>query len=184
VNGLEIGGRVFFDQLPGAWSGIGVEANYTRVNSNSPDQLAFGMDGNKISNVPIVGLSKDNFNINLLYDKGPWDARLAYSWRSDYLTSTASNGTEGSYAFAGQPAQYGCAAGTICYALPLYANAFGQLDGSASYKVNDNIKVSLQLTNILGAIAKTKMEILTGVFATRSWFDVDRRAELAVHLSY
>ena len=184
VNGLEIGGRIFFDQLPGAWSGIGVEANYTRVNSNSPDQLAFGMDGNKISNVPIVGLSKDNFNINLLYDKGPWDARLAYSWRSDYLTSTASNGTEGSYAFAGQPAQYGCAAGTICYALPLYANAFGELDGSASYKVNDNIKVSLQLTNILGAIAKTKMEILTDVFATRSWFDVDRRAELAIHLSY
>ncbi len=184
VNGFEVGIHEFFDNLPGLWSGLGIDANYTRVNSNSPDALAFGMDGNKISGIPIVGLSKDNFNINLLYDKGPWDARLAYNWRSDYLTSTDSNGTEGSYAFAGQPAQFGCAAGTICYALPLYANAFGQLDGSLAYKVNDHIRVSMQLTNILGAIARTKMEILQNIYETRSWFDVDRRVEIGVHLNY
>jgi hypothetical protein len=40
-----------------------------------------------------VGLSKHNLNATLLYERNPISLRVAYSWRSRYLLSTNSNGT-------------------------------------------------------------------------------------------
>ncbi len=175
VTGFEIGGRKFFDTLPGLWSGLGVEANYTRVDSHSPDQFANDMNGNPMKNIPIPLLSNDSFNIAFLYDKGDWDARLSYNWRSAYMAGVG-NGTNGSYTPNG--------GSNINYNLPVYADSFGQLDGSASYRINDHWKVALQVSNILDGIPKTKMEILQGVFETRSWFLEDRRYQVSLHMSY
>ena len=176
VTGFEIGARKFFDNLPGYWSGLGIDANYTRVDSHSPDQFAFDMNGNPLHDIPIPLLSNDSFNIALLYDKGPWDARLAYNWRSAYMAGVG-NGTNGSYTPNGSTA-------VINFDLPVYADSFGQLDGSVSYKINDHWKVDAQITNLLDGIPKTKMEILQGVFETRSWFLEDRRYQLTLHMSY
>ncbi len=175
VKGFEIGGRKFFDALPGIWSGLGFEANYTRVDSHSPDQFANDMNGNPLKNIPIPLMSPDSFNIALLYDKGDWDARLAYNWRGAYMAGVG-NGTNGTYTPNGGT--------SISYNLPVYADAFGQLDGSASYRINDHWKVSAQVSNILDGIPKTKMEILQGVFETRSWFLEDRRYQINLHMSY
>ena len=176
VEGLEIGARKFFDNLPGVWSGLGIDANYTRIDSHSPDQFAFDMNGNPLTHIPIPLLSNDAFNIALLYDKGPWDARLAYNWRSAYMAGVG-NGTNGSYTPNGSTA-------VINFDLPVYADSFGQLDGSVSYKINDHWKVDAQITNLLDGIPKTKMEILQGVFETRSWFLEDRRYQISIHMSY
>ena len=176
ITGFEIGGRKFFDALPGAWSGLGVEANYTRIDSKSPDQFANDMNGNPLHDIPIPALSHDSFNVALLYDKGDWDARLAYHWQSAYMAGVG-NGTNGSYTPNGSTT-------SISYNLPVFADSFGQLDGSASYKINDHWKVSGQISNLLDGIPKTKMEILQGVFETRSWFLEDRRYSISFHMSY
>jgi len=176
ITGLEIGARTFFDNLPGAWSGLGVEANYTRISSDSPDQYAYDMNGNPLHHIPIPALSNDSFNLALLYDKGDWDARLAYHWQSAYMAGVG-NGTNGSYTPNGSTT-------AINYNLPVYADSFGQLDGSVSYKINENWKVSAEASNLLDGIPKTKMEILQGVFETRSWFLEDRRYSISLHMSY
>ena len=178
LTGLELGGRTYFDQLPGPFKGIGVEANYTLINSHSPGDLAYGMDGNQITGLPIVGLSQSSYNFNLLYDLGKWDARLAYSWRSKYLATTTGNGTTGTYTAPDpQPGDHFQAGSTnsISYSLPVYAAAMGQLDAHISYKVNDHISVAFDGSNLLNNITKTLQEILPADFETRSWFINDVR---------
>jgi iron complex outermembrane receptor protein len=177
IRGLEIGGRTYFDMLPSPLKGLGVEANYTFIDSKSPDARARDMNGQPISGVPVVGLSRQNYNINLLYDLGRWDARLAYNWRSRYLATTAGNGTTGNYNLNGGTQN-------IVYALPVYGSAMGQLDGSVSYRFSDKVQGSVNFTNILNAVSRTEMEILPGQTVTRSWFLSDRRVTVALRASF
>lgn len=175
VRGFELGGRTYFDMLPGALRGLGIEANFTYIDSHSPDARATDMTGKPISDVPIVALSKYNYNINLLYDLGPWDIRLAYNWRSRYLATTTGNGTTNSYTLNGS---------TVSYSLPVYGSATGQLDGSLSYRINSHVQVAVNLTNILNEVSRTEMEILPGQFVGRSWFLTDRRLALALRANF
>ena len=168
LTGVEIAGRTYFDVLPGALKGLGVEANYSIINSHSPGTLASGMDGDPITGLPIVGLSQTNYNIELLYDLGLWDARVAYSWRSKYLATTTGNGTTGSYLSP-------ITGATIAYSLPIFAAATGQLDAHISYKINGHIAVAFDGSNLTNAISKTLQEILPGQFEPRSWFMNDVR---------
>ncbi|ESQ86493.1 hypothetical protein ABENE_18390 [Asticcacaulis benevestitus DSM 16100 = ATCC BAA-896] len=187
IRGFELGARAFFDQLPSPLDGLGIEANYTHVDSRAPSLRAVGMDGNTIPDITVPGLSKEAYNINLLYDKGPWDARLAYSWRGDYLATTTGNGTNSWYNLPGaadDPVYCKRGADVVCYSLPIYGSAYGQLDGSVSYKVNDRVQVSFQASNLLDGVPKTKMEVVQGIFATRSWFKSDRRYEISLRMSY
>jgi TonB-dependent receptor len=177
IYGFEAGFRDFFDFLPGPFSGLGFEANYTDVESKSPSSYGLDINGNAINNLPVVALSHSNYNASLLYDKGPWDARLAWSWRSRYLATTTGNGTSGSYSISGNSS-------LTTYALPVYGAAYGELDASASYKINDHFKVQFSAANLTNTIARTEMEILQGVFENRSWFVSDRRYEVALHVSY
>ena len=176
IKGLEAGLRTYFDMLPGVLRGIGVEANFTYVDSKSPSASGSDIQGNAISNIPIVGLSKYNYNVNLLYDLGRFDARLAYSWRSKYLLTTTGNGTTGTYAVNG--------GASVNFALPVYAAATGQLDASISYKFSNAIALSIDGANLLDTVTKTKMEILPGVLVTRSWFINDRRLAGTLHIHF
>lgn len=187
IKGFEIGARTFFDQLPEPFNGLGIEANYTHISSVAPDLRAVGMDGNNIPDISVPGLSGEAYNINLLYDKGSWDARLAYSWRGDYLATTTGNGTNNWYSLPGAADdEVYCKRGpnVVCYSLPVYGGAYGQLDGSVNYKVNDHFRISLQAQNMLDGTPTSKMEIVKGVFATRSWFKSDRRYELSIHANF
>lgn len=187
IRGFEIGTRVFLDELPSPWNGLGIEANYTHIDSEAPGIRAVGMDGNAIPNISVPGLSKEAYNINFLYDKGSWDARLAWSWRGDYLATTTGNGTNSWYNLPGaadDPVNCGHGPNAVCYSLPVYGSAYGQLDGSISYKVNEKVQIAFQASNLLDGTPRTKMEIVDGLFATRSWFKSDRRYELSVQLTY
>jgi TonB-dependent receptor len=177
IYGFEAGFRDFFDFLPGPFAGLGLEANYTDVESKSPSSYGLDINGNPINNLPVVALSHSNYNASLLYDRGPWDARVAWSWRSRYLATTTGNGTSGDYQISG-------VSGLTNYALPVYGAAYGELDASASYKINDHFKVQFSAANLTNTIARTEMEILQGVFENRSWYVSDRRYELALHVSY
>jgi iron complex outermembrane receptor protein len=178
VKGVEFGGRTFFDILPSPFNGLGVEFNYTHINDNNPGDQYVDISGVLHHDVPIVGLSNNSYNAALLYEKTQWSVRVAYSWRSKYLMTTNSNGTNGSYTYypsAGATGQ------NIGISLPIYADAYGELDLGATFRPTDHIAVSLDFNNLTNATAKTLM----GGYPNnseyfRSWFTSDRRIILSV----
>ncbi len=192
VKGFEIGGRTFFTTLPSPWNSFGVEANYTYVDSENPGNTYTDIDGRLYDDAPIEGLSENNFNFTLMFEKGPVSLRAAYSWRDQYLMSTNSNGTNGDYTFWSAPG----ATGTDCnsqpdyceivdISLPVYSDDFAQVDVSGSYRFSDQFIVSLQVSNLTDAVPKT----LQGGYPNdtllpRSWFLYDRRAELVLNFNF
>nr|WP_166180347.1 TonB-dependent receptor [Altererythrobacter segetis] len=182
VKGIEVGGRTFFDMLPGVLSGFGVEANYTFIDSKNPGDLYKDIDGVSHNDAPLQGLSKHNFNVTLLYEKNWLSARVAYSWRSRYLQSTNANGTSPFYTFVANPGTPGLGVQT---SLPVYGDANGQLDAGVRFKLSDNLSVGVQGTNLLNTTTKTSMGGYPGgELHTRSWFQADRRISFGVNVAF
>jgi outer membrane receptor protein involved in Fe transport len=150
---MEVGGRVFLDRLPGWLSGIGVEANYTYLDSKIPGDLYYDINGVAHNDVPLQGLSKHNANVAFLYEHNPFSLRIAYSWRSKYLQSTNANGTNQSYTFYTAPG----VGSTVVTDLPIYGADYGTLDGGVTVKVNDRLSFQIQATNITNATQRTLM---------------------------
>ena len=183
VKGVEIGGRAFLDMLPGVLAGFGIEANYTFIDSKNPGDVYRDIFGTIRSDAPLQGLSKHNYNLTLLYEREKLSARVAYSWRSKYLQSTNSNGTNPSYVYSPVPADP-LPAGTQI-ALPMYGDAYGQVDVGLTYKVTDNLSFTLKGTNILNATQRTLMGgYKNDAIYTRSWFQSDRRFAIGANLAF
>ena len=85
ISGVELTGKTALTWLPGVFSGFGVDANYTYQEAKDVE-LYSTLDG---SPLPFPGLSKSSANLTVWYDKGPVNARLAYNYRSKYLSSAA-----------------------------------------------------------------------------------------------
>lgn len=170
IRGAELGGRTYFDMLPGLLRGFGVDANLTYIDGKSPDALALDMNGNSLA-VPLIGLSKWSYSTTLLYDLNRFSARLAWNWRDRYLTTTSDASTSGSYTDprSGELVNFG---------LPVYAAAAGRLDGSISYQLTGSSSIKLNVQNITNADQETEMVILPGRFVKRGIFVTDRRFSL------
>jgi len=106
INGLEATAKTAFTFLPGWLSGFGVDANYTRQIATNVG-LYSALDG---SPLPFPGLSSDSYNLTLWYQKYGISTRLAYNYRSRYL-SVASDS----------------------YGEPIYHDPTGYLDGRLAY---------------------------------------------------
>lgn len=183
VKGVEVGGRFFFDMLPGALAGFGFEGNYTFIDSSNPGDLYRDINGVIRSDAPLVGLSKHNANATLLYERDPISFRVAYSWRSRYLQSTNSNGTNPTYGFYTGPAA--AAQQNIQIALPVYGDAYGSVDAGVRFKVTDNFSFGIQGTNLTAATQRTLMGGYPGgKLVGRSWFQADRRISTGINLSF
>jgi iron complex outermembrane recepter protein len=172
ARGGELAYQQYFDNVPDWLKGIGVAANYTYVYSKrslynpvyseycSGGQNAANVnlnlngcdiDGRAFGNLPLTQLSKNAYNLAILYDQGPWSARLAYNWRSRYLLSTNTNGTQGSDGTDTNPASPTFGQHNVAWGLPLWADAYGQLDGGVSYKFSENLKFDFQAQNLSDA---------------------------------
>ncbi|MCH2176938.1 MAG: TonB-dependent receptor [Lentisphaeria bacterium] len=173
ITGFEIAYTQFFDFLPGAWSGLGLSANYTFISqSDVEDKKGFGEGSagaggrnsyRAFKNLDLPGYSDDTVNLALMYEKDDVAARLAYSWRSDYLLTRRD---------ADQFA-------------PVIAKATGQLDGSISYKINDDVKVGFEATNLLDEVIETElMYEQNGRQTPRNHFKTDRRFGAYVTVSF
>jgi TonB-dependent receptor len=125
IQGFETGYTQFFDFLPGLWSGLGIQANYTYVDS------AVESEGKTI---PLPKLSKDSYNIIALYEKGPVQARIAYNWRSAYLDQINGSGVFGFNQFAAP---------------------YSSLDASASYRINQVFTISVDGVNLTNSMYHT-----------------------------
>jgi len=182
VRGIEIGGRVFFDMLPGILGGLGVEANYTFIDSENPGDLYRDIDGVIHNDAPVQGLSRHNYNVTLLYERDPISIRVAYSWRSQYLQSTNANGTSNFYTYVSTPGVPGTGVQT---ALPIYGAASGTLDAGIRFKVTENFSFGVQMTNLLNSTQRTLMGgYPNGRLYTRSWFQSDRRITTGISLAF
>lgn len=92
LDGAELAYQQFFDFLPGAFSGLGLQLNYTYIegNTRSPQYI-----GGPTVVSPLQNVSKNNGNIVLLYEKYGVSARLAYDYRSRFIDGFTQPTVEG-----------------------------------------------------------------------------------------
>ncbi|RZJ08186.1 MAG: TonB-dependent receptor [Rubrivivax sp.] len=198
ARGFEIAFQRYLDMLPGWASGIGIQANYTYVDSKttpynavtSPfcagtstnaDNLNLNIngcdtDGRTFGNLPLQNLSKNAYNLALLYDYGPISARVAYSWRSKYLQGVNVNGTRNS---DGRLAD----ASAVAYALPTWSDDYGQIDAGVTYRFNDKFSLSLEGQNLNNALARQLMQQNIGMM-TRAVNYTGRRYSVQASYSF
>lgn len=211
IKGFEIGGRKFFDQLPGVFRGFGLEDNVTYIDSTNPAQQANGVlthppagvpdafrglnpDGtvpHTYDKLPYAGLSKWAYNIQLLYNRDRVNFRLAYNWRSKALLSTNVNPL--SYATSGgnpytlntSPTNFDKDHSFPVYNMvPAYMAAAGYLDLGFDYKLSEKVSVSFNANNLLNTKSKTLQEPVPGVFEPYDYNVSDRRYELTARMRF
>ncbi|MDR7069957.1 TonB-dependent receptor [Pseudoxanthomonas japonensis] len=176
IQGAEIGWNQFFDFLPGPLNGLGMSANYTYIDSstkvpNDPTVVPTDTDGSFFGDLPADGLSKNAYNMALFYEKGPWQVRFAYNWRSEYLLAIGPNGYNGTD-------------NNIAWKLPVYSDSFGQLDGSVFYKVSDHVQFGLEMNNLNNAEQRTLMDQNGAGKRVTSWYVNDRRYAATIRFTF
>jgi TonB-dependent receptor len=187
--GMEFAYQQFFDFLPDPFDGLGAQVNYTHThqsgisNANLAVQagytagstVAFG-GGNTVDNAVIdshrlAGISDDVFNAVALYEKGPIALRLAYNWRSSFLTENLD----------------------CCVGLPIYQKANGFLDAHIGYNMNDHIEFSLDGSNLLDTPVKFQQQIFGDTSVSpnakakkldTAWSKSGRLLQFAVRVKY
>lgn len=169
LTGFEFSYQQFFDELPGAWSGLGMQFNYTHLNdSNVPQQNNRPVqadDGSPtrteipFTGLPLQGLSENTYNIVGMFQNNRFEGRLAYNWRDDYLLTIRQ----------------------VNLGLPVFVDARGQLDGSAFFRFNENWQIGVQASNLLKDETVTSMQVdQAGTRVFRSSFVFDRRLAFIV----
>ena len=183
IKGFEFGGRTFLDKLPGFWSGFGVDANFTFIHSQNQAPKARDVQGHVFGSLPVAGLSKYSYNVQLMYSKSKFYAGLAYNWRSRFLMGTSTNGT----GMANNSNFRYCNAGVcqqIYYNLPLYGHSYGQLDFGANYQLNSHLRLYVQANNLTNVKARSDMEIVPGKFLPRNYYESDRRVDAGFNIKF
>jgi TonB-dependent receptor len=172
VKGFEVAYQQLYNTLPAPFDGLGLNANYTFVDSDGvkqstlsntdPDVAAGTVANIDTSKLPLQGLSQNTFNISPFYEKGPFSARLAYNWRSRYLLTTRD---------------------VIVPFAPIMQEDYGTLDGSFFYTLTPHVKIGVQGVNLTNSITRTSSVLAVSpslLTAPRSWFMTDRRVTFIV----
>lgn len=130
LDGVELAYTQFFTFLPGALDGLGLQANYTYIDSKlkTPAMTGSGFISTSFQNV-----SKNNYNLVLMYEKYGFSARLAYNYRSRY------------------PEFFLASSSVIGNNAQMYDRPANMLDLSLSYDVSKNLAVVLNATNLTHA---------------------------------
>lgn len=129
LQGVEVSGQIFFDWLPGLFSGLGAMANFTLADSEIKTK------GDVLEGSELLGVSKYSYNLGALYEKGGVSGRLIYTHRSDY--------SEALIGGALQPEGGG----------PIFNSVRpnGRLDFSLGYDITPSVTVSVDGTNLTRA---------------------------------
>lgn len=120
LEGIEIGYTQFFDQLPGALSGLGVQLNGTFIDGETEAPTG--------EMQPITNVSDESYNAVLLYEMDKFSARLAYNWRSGWASTYDEGGAQPGSSVVNNPTD--------------------SLDFAINYDVNENLTVSFEGTNL------------------------------------
>ncbi|MDO3382933.1 TonB-dependent receptor [Gilvimarinus algae] len=182
IRGFELSYSQFYDFLPGILSGLGLQMNYTyidqddlndKVDGSQVGQIRYDTGGNPIyddranfrafSNLPLPGYSDENYNIIGMYEYADISARVAYTWRSEFMVTRRDSNE-----FA-----------------PVYQTDYGQLDASIFYNITDNIKVGLEGTNLTNEVTTTEVQYNQEGDRTQSLnFLTDRRYAVSLQVTF
>ncbi|MCW4463843.1 TonB-dependent receptor [Sphingomonas sp. BT-65] len=136
LKGIEASAQYFFDFLPGALSGFGVQGAFTLADSE------IGGD-DTLAGTPLVGVSKYNYTAGLLYDKGGLSGRLIWTYRSKYLNADNTGGV------ALRPFDPDRVNEAYVPVFLSYVRPAGRLDFSIGYDVTEALRIDIGGTNIL-----------------------------------
>lgn len=128
ISGVETAWQRFFDFLPGAWRGLGVQANYTYVDGKTPDRILG-------PGATLQNLSRHSANLIGLYEYGPVVARVAYNWRSRFRSGATNVVGVG--------------------AMPIYTYGYGWVDASFGWRLGDGVTLTLEGSNLLGTLRRS-----------------------------
>ncbi|KLJ00292.1 TonB-dependent receptor [Luteimonas sp. FCS-9] len=118
VDGIELIAQLPLSMLHPALEGFGVNANYTLLDSSLAGESDLGIA------TPMPGLAEKTYNLTVYYENDRFDARLAYNHKDEYVESIGYN------------------------MYPIYRDAYGQLDVSIGWRLNDHLKLSLKGINL------------------------------------
>ncbi len=126
------------------WWGFGVQANYTHANGSTAD------------GTPMVGSSKNTYNVTGYFENKLLSVRLAYSYRSHFLV-----GLDRSYAEN--------------------EDSIGSLDASLNVNLTNNVSVSVDALNLTDATLKYYGETTA---QPRAFYDNGRQYYAGVHVKF
>lgn len=182
LSGFELAYQQFYDFLPAPWDGLGLQVNYTYIDAKSVPNPGLAGDSSTIltdeerearesddaeyngdlvgASLPLESQSRHTANLVAMYQKGDFDFRVAYNWRSRYLVTSRD---------------------VIEPNRPIWAADSGYLDATIMYNLTDEIRIGIQGTNLANTVTKTEMQInAAGDTQGRSWFTNDRRLAFIV----
>ena len=190
LDGAELDFETYFRFLPGLLRGLGMQATYTYVEQagidntdlvDNPNPLVGGQGsygagvstagGVVIDSHALAGVSRHSFNLVGLYEYGPLGVRLAYNWRSRYLTDNLD----------------------CCIGLPIFQKAAGYLDGSVRYSIGRHVALTFDVANILDTTTVYQQQIFGDSAATpgarpvymdSAWSRAGRRYQLGVRAKF
>ena len=122
VQGLELAYQMSFS------NGLGFTANYTYSDSSTDSD---SVTREKLS---FPGVSENAYNLIGFYENDKLSARLAYTWRDEYLSPLRS-----SFSIQGKPGNYA-----------EFYDAYGQWDASISYDIMDALSLTAEAINMTG----------------------------------
>lgn len=137
LKGIETSAQYFFDFLPGDLAGLGILGAFTIADSKigGNDLLA----GNSLQ-----GVSKYNFTIGGLYDRGKLSARVVYTYRSKYWNEDNSGGVQLRPYDTSRPVTDAYLPTLLSWIRPA-----GRLDFSVGLDVTDALRFDIGGTNVL-----------------------------------
>lgn len=172
IKGFEVAYQQFYDGLPGILGNLGVQANYTFIDAktNAPTPNVSEGDPNfnferifRYGVEDFLGLSEHTANLIGIYEDEKLEMRLAYNWRSEYLSSYRDFVTGN----------------------PIYQQPTGYLDGSIKYNFTDNFQIRAQIANITNERANAEQQIdASGQRFGRTSFVGDRRIRIGARYQF
>jgi len=153
IKGVEFSAQSRFYGLPGLWGNFGGILNYTHTDSSAD----FGLE-NDVRSQGLPGLSKNSVNATLYYDDGRFDARLAYAWRDRYLAQFVDLG-----------------------GVPRFTKAYGQLDVSLSYRINQNLSAQFQILNLT---EEQRIDQSSARYLPYAVSEIDRRFMVGLRMAF
>ncbi|MCH4893696.1 TonB-dependent receptor [Sphingomonas sp. SFZ2018-12] len=121
IEGVEFNYFHAFTFLPAPLDGLGLNLSYTYANGSTPNIDEFS--GERLS---LPNLSKHSYNLVGYYERDGVNLRVAYNYRSKFLSVQQSASQGGS----------------------VFQNDYGQLDASASYKISPNFTLTVDAINL------------------------------------
>jgi TonB-dependent receptor len=134
LDGFELGWRHFWD------FGFGIEASYTYIDSSTEvteQTVPVDTDGTSYDpdSLPYEGLSESSYSTIFMFENERFSARLAYTWRDEFLVSIGPNGFNGNNQ-------------GIQWQIPVFQEDYGQWDGSIFYNINERFAIGIEANNL------------------------------------